>query len=71
MTESLLVKLFWQKRLFYQLFLKKNHFGQTTQLWVGFAKIKSFYSQNTQFWAAFKKKSGAMGNKTENSRVPS
>ena len=40
---------------FYQLFLKKNHFAQNTQLWVGFAKKKSFHSQNTQFWAAFVK----------------
>ena len=56
---------------FYQLFLKKNDFGQNTQLWVGFAKIKSFHSQNTQFWAVFEKKIDAIGNKTENSRVPS
>ena len=41
---------------FYQLFLKKNDFGQNTQLWVGFAKIKSFHSLNTQFWAVFEKK---------------
>ena len=56
---------------FYQLFLKKNDFGQNTQLWVGFAKIKSFHSLNTQFWAVFEKKLDAIGNKTENSRVPS
>ena len=50
MTESLYVKLFWQKRLFLPAIpKKKNHFGQNTQLWVGFAKIKSFHSQNTQF----------------------
>ena len=58
MTESLLVKLFWQKRLFLPGIPKKNHFAQNTQLWVGFAKIKSFHSQNTQFWAVFEKKNG-------------
>ena len=46
---------FGKNDCFYQLFLKK-HFGQNTQLWVGFAKIKSFYSLNTQFWAVFEKK---------------
>ena len=70
MTESLLVKLFWQKRLFLPAIPKKNHFGQNTQLWVGFAKKKSFHSQNTVL-SSFCKKIDAIGNKTENSRVPS
>ena len=46
---------FGKNDCFYQLFQKKNNFGQNTQLWVGFANIKSFHSQNTQFWAAFVK----------------
>ena len=46
---------FGKNDCFYQLFQKKNNFGQITQLWVGFANIKSFHSQNTQFWAAFVK----------------
>ena len=46
---------FGKNDCFYQLFQKKNNFGQITQLWVGFANIKSFRSQNTQFWAAFVK----------------
>ena len=45
---------FGKNDCFYQLFQKK-HFDQNTQLWVGFANIKSFHSQNTQFWAAFVK----------------
>ena len=49
---------------------KKNPFGQKTQLLEGFAKRKSFHSENTQVWAAFEK-NDAIGNKTENSRVPS
>ena len=52
-----------KKDCFYQLFLKKNHFGQNTQLWVDFAKIKSFHIQNTQFWAAFEKKITPLGTK--------
>ena len=62
---------FGKNDCFYKVFLKKKHFGQNTQLWVGFAKIKSFHSQNTQFWAALEKKNDAIGNKTENARVPS
>ena len=62
MTESLQVKLFWQKGLFLPG-IPKKHFGQNTQLWVGFAKIKSFHSQNTQFWAAFEKKLTPLGTK--------
>ena len=53
----------WQKRLFLPAIPKKNHFGQNTQLWVGFAKIKSFQSQNTQFLAAFEKKMTPLGTK--------
>ena len=71
MTESLYVKLFWQKQLILPGIPKKKHFGQNTQPWVGFPKIKSFHSQNTQFWAVLEKKNHAIGNKTENSRVPS
>ena len=66
MTEYLWVKLFWQKRLFLPAIRKKNHFGQNTQLLVGFAKIKSFHSQNTQFfWAAFETKLTPLGTKQE------
>ena len=45
---------FGKNDCFYQLFQKKQ-FWPKTQLWVGFANIKSFYCQNTQFWAAFVK----------------
>ena len=71
MTESLKSSYFGKNDCFYQLFLKKKHFDQNTQLCVGFAKIKSFHSQNTQFWADFEKTLTPLGKKTENSRVPS
>ena len=54
---------FGKNDCFYQLFLKKNHSGQTTQLWVGFAKTKLFHIQNTQFWAALEKKLTLYGTK--------
>ena len=41
---------FGKNDCFYQL-KKKKGFGQNTQLWVVFAKIKAFHSQNTQFSA--------------------
>ena len=49
--------------VFTQVFLKKKHFDQNTQLCVGFAKIKSFHSQNTQFWADFENKLTPSGTK--------
>ena len=63
MTNPFKSSYFGKSDCFYQLFLKKNHFGQNTQLWVNFAKIKSFNSQNTQFWAAFEKEIRPLGTK--------
>ena len=49
---------------------KKKTFWPKHTAVVDFAKIKSFHSQNTVL-SSFGKKIDAIGNKTENSRVPS
>ena len=55
MKESPVSQAILAKTTVFTSYSKRNNFGQNTQLWVGFANIKSFHSQNTQFWAAFVK----------------
>ena len=62
---------FGENDCFYQLFLKKPCWPKHTALGRFSQNKMPFHSQNTQFWAACENNIDAIGNKTENSRVPS
>ena len=71
MTESLQVKLFWQKRLFLPGIPKKKPFSPKHTALSRFCQNKVISQSKHTVLSSFRKKIDAIGNKTENSRVPS